>query len=131
MPSVATSALRGPTVAPVAGDPSRSPAFATPAPTVAASATPRILSVHTSPAVVHDGDTLLWNVRTTPDVIDVVAHVTAYAFRLQKQAVGQYVLTFTIPHGVPGFFHGTYTLDLVARSAAGSEATMKVPVTFQ
>jgi hypothetical protein len=97
----------------------------------AAVVAPKILSVQTSPAVVHDGDTLLWNVRTTPDVVDVVAHVTVYAFRLAKHGAGAYVLTFTIPHGVPGFFHGTYTLDLVARSATGAETSTKVPVTFQ
>ncbi len=87
--------------------------------------------MHTSPAVVHDGDTLLWDVRTTPDVVDVVAHVTVYAFRLQKQAAGQYVLAFTIPKGVPGFFHGNYTLNLVARSVTGIETATKVPVSFQ
>jgi hypothetical protein len=87
--------------------------------------------VQTFPAIVHSGDTLVWNVRTTPDVVDVVAHVTVYAFRLQKHARGLYVLSFTIPPGVPGFFHGTYTLDLVARSASGAEATTKQAVVFQ
>jgi len=128
IPVASSSSVKtGSTAASAAASPAAGGSSASPA----ASTAPQIISVHTSPAIIHDGDTLLWTVQTTPDVVDVVAHVTVYAFRLQKHGTGQYILSFTIPHGVPGFFHGNYTLDLVARSATGAEATTKVPVAFQ
>ncbi len=92
---------------------------------------PRILSIATSPAVVHDGDVVRWTVRTSPDVVGVSAHVLAYSFALQRRRAGSFALSFSIPRGVPFFFHRTYDLDVVARTAAGATATRTIGVIFR
>lgn len=79
----------------------------------------------------HDGDVVRWTVRTSKDVVDVSAHVMAYSFPLQRRAPGSFALAFTVPKGVPFFFHRTYDLDVVARTAAGATATTKVGIAFQ
>ncbi len=84
-----------------------------------------------TPKIVHDGDTVRWDVHTSSDVTDVSAKVKLYAFRLQRLSPGRFLLAFTIPHGVPGFFHGTYDMDLEARDAAGTVVSRTVPVDFQ
>lgn len=138
-PSTAPLPTLAPTRRPVA--PSASPAGAATAATVAPSpvataapsvaAGPRIVSVAVSPPIVHDGDTVRWEVKTSDDVTAVSAKVKVYAFNLQRLGPGRFELAFTIPHGVPGFFHGTYDLDLQARDAAGTVASRTVPVNFQ
>jgi len=115
--------------------PARGPATVTPqrALGVASPAVsgPRILTIATAPKVVHDGDVVRWVVRTSPDVIDVSAHVLAYSFALQRRAPGSFALAFTVPKGVPFFFHRTYNLSVVARNAAGATASTVVGIPFQ
>ncbi len=72
-----------------------------------------------------------WTVRTSPDVVNVSAHALAYAFALQRRAPGSFGLAFTVPKGVPFFFHRSYQLDVIARSASGATATTTVNIPFQ
>jgi len=112
--------------------PGGSPRTVAPVPGATATAAgPRIDSVSVTPKIVHDGDTVRWDVHTSSDVTDVSAKVKLYAFRLQRLSPGRFLLAFTIPHGVPGFFHGTYDMDLEARDAAGTVVSRTVPVDFQ
>lgn len=108
---------------------------AAPVPSAAAAAPetggPKILSVTTDPSVVHTGESVTWTVRTSADVVSVTAHVSAYTLPLQQQHPGQFFLGFTIPSSVPAIFHGTYTLELTARSQSGASATRSVPMVFQ
>jgi len=92
---------------------------------------PRILTIATTPKVVHEGDVVRWAVRTSPDVVDVSAHVLTYSFALQRRAPGSFALAFTVPKGVPFFFHRTYDLNVVARNAAGVTASTVVGVPFR
>lgn len=92
---------------------------------------PHIITIATAPKVVHEGDVVRWSVRTSPDVVDVSAHVLAYSFALQRRAPGSFALAFTVPKGVPFFFHRTYDLSVVARNAAGARATTVIGIPFQ
>jgi len=80
---------------------------------------------------VHGGQTVVWDVRTTPDVVSVDARVSLYALELQKESAGHFGLSFAVPSGVPWFFHGTYDLDVRAHSASGETAHRSVSLTFQ
>jgi hypothetical protein len=109
------------------------PASAAPATAPAASAAPaaQILSVNTSPSVVHAGENVSWDVRTTTDIVAVTAHVSAYTIPLQRTAPGRFALNFTVPSNVPAFFHGTYNLDVTGESSGGATAKRTVSMTFQ
>ena len=89
------------------------------------------MSVSATPTVVHDGDTVHWDVRTTSDVVAVSAKVATYGFDLQRSGPGHFTLGFVIPKGVPFFFHRTYTLDVIARDRAGESATSTIALSFQ
>jgi len=92
---------------PVAATPA--PSAATPAATsVPSPATPQIYSVSATPAVVRGGDSVVWDVRTTPDVV-----------------------SFAVPNNVPFFFHGNYHLDVAANSSTGDTAHRVVSLTFE
>jgi hypothetical protein len=106
--------------------------IATPVPSpVASPATPRIYSVRATPAVVHGGDSVVWDVRTTPDVVSVVARTSLYSLPLNKVAPGHFVLSFAIPNNVPFFFHGNYNLDVAANSSTGDTAHRLISLTFE
>lgn len=108
------------------------PSGATPSGVSSPSASaPHILTIATAPKVVHEGDVVRWTVRTSPDVVAVSAHVLAYSFALQRRAPGSFSLAFTVPKGVPFFFHRTYDLNVVARNAAGATATTVIGIPFQ
>ncbi len=94
-------------------------------------AAPHFLAVDLAPHVVHSGDTIHWHVRTTAGVTNVSASVKAYRFTLQREAPGRFGLAFSIPQGVPWFFHGRYTLDLTASDAAGQVANTSAIIDFQ
>ena len=91
---------------------------------------PQIVSV-SSPAVVHDGESATWRVRTTRDVVSVSAHVSFYTFELQEEAPGRFTVSFTIPPGVPPFFHGAYSMDIRAQGRDGVTVDRTVPVIFE
>ena len=92
---------------------------------------PQILSVVVSPAVIHAGEAVVWDVRTTGDIVRVAANVTAYHLPLQRAGRGHFVLNFTVPSNVPGFFHGTYALDVRGETAQGASASRRVSLVFQ
>jgi hypothetical protein len=80
---------------------------------------------------VHGGDSVVWDVRTTPDVVKVVARTSLYALSLNRIAPGHFTLSFAIPSGVPSFFHGNYNLDVAANTSSGDTAHRQVSLSFQ
>ncbi len=92
---------------------------------------PRIISVLATPAVIHAGETVAWDVRTTPDIVSVAANVTAYHLPLQRMEPGHFVLNFTVPSNVPAIFHGTYSLDVRGETASGASADRRVSLVFE
>ncbi|HMD02258.1 MAG TPA: hypothetical protein VKG44_04765 [Candidatus Baltobacteraceae bacterium] len=92
---------------------------------------PQIRSIAATPAVVHSGEVVSWTVRTTPDVSSVTAHVTAYTIPLRRVGAGRFAVSFRIPAGVPPLFHGRYTVQVVAQTAAGLTANGSFVMDFQ
>jgi hypothetical protein len=101
----------------------------TPAPTTPSG--PQIYSVHATPSIVHGGESVVWDVRTTPDVVSVDAQVSLYALQMEKQSAGHFALSFAVPSNVPWFFHGTYDLDVRAHSESGEVAHRSISLTFE
>lgn len=93
--------------------------------------TPKIYSVLVQPSVVHSGQYVSWIVRTSHDVVTVSAHVSVYTLPLRREGAGRFFLGFTIPSNVPPIFHGTYSLQLTARTQSGATAVRTVPMIFQ
>ena len=104
---------------------------ATPATTPAATGGPQIYALSATPDVVHAGESIAFAVRTSPDVATVVAKVSSYSLPLVRTAPGRFSLAFTIPPNVPGFFHGTYSMDVIAAEKGGTSVSRSLAVTFQ
>jgi len=98
---------------------------------LAAGPGPHILALSASPAVVHAGESIALNVRTSTDVATVTGTVSAYTLPFKETSPGRFLLAFAIPPNVPGFFHGTYAMNVTARAVDGSSATRSVSITFQ
>ena len=100
-------------------------------PAGAADSRPLIESLSATPAVVRGGDTVSWNVRTTPDVVAVSARVNIYTVQLQRAAAGRFGVSFRVPSDVPPFFHGRYTVVVTARTQSGETAQGSFVMDFQ
>ena len=96
---------------------------ARPAPTPAG---PLIYFASAAPKVARAGDTIVWNVRTTNDVVAVNASAFGVTIPLQRRAPGQFGTAFQIPASMPGFFRRTYFVGIEARNAAGAKATARL-----
>jgi hypothetical protein len=64
-------------------------------------------------------------------VRSVIARVSAYTLPLVRVGPGRFGLHFAIPNGVPGFFHGTYTLEVMARASSGADDRRSVTLVFE
>jgi hypothetical protein len=109
---------------------SAQPASASPAPLPSPSG-PTIYSVSATPRIVHAGDSISFSAHTSSDIVKVTAFVSAYTLPFTRTSSGVFTLAFSIPAHVPWFFHGTYSLNVVARSQQGTSVSRSVPVTFQ
>jgi hypothetical protein len=96
-----------------------------------APAGPAIISASAFPSVVHGGDDVTWDVRTTSDVVAVDAQVQLASFPLQRVRPGRFGLVFHVPAGVPPAFHGSYAVELTARTSSGASATRRVELRFE
>ena len=101
------------------------------APAAAANSAPTITSIAATPTTIHSGDTVRWDVHTSPNVVSVAAHVTLATLQLQRTAPGHFTLAFVIPANTPGLFHGTYNVDVIAKANDGDTATKTISMTFQ
>jgi hypothetical protein len=117
--------------------PAAPPAAATGLPTASAvpSAAPTqgtaILSASVAPAHARPGDTVVWDVRTTPDVTTVEARVTMATIPLQRESPGHFTLSFKLPDSVPGLFHGNYSVDIVGKTSAGTTVHRTIPLSLK
>ncbi len=91
---------------------------------------PTISAVAATPTTVHGGDTVHWDVRTSPNVVSVAAHVELATLQLQRASAGHFTLAFVIPANTPGFFHGTYSVNIIAKASDGDTATKTISLTF-
>ncbi len=77
------------------------------------------------------GQSISFSALTTPDIQSVVANVSAYTLPFTRTGSGRFSLAFAIPPNVPGLFHGTYALDVTARSQAGASVHRSISITFE
>lgn len=91
---------------------------------------PRIISYSIGATVVHPGQTLAGNVRTTPDVVAVSVHVMGFSVPMRKTGPGAFSLAWVVPQ-IPPLFFRTYTLTAVASTAGGQTAAQSMPVTIR
>lgn len=84
-----------------------------------------------TPNVVHGGQAVIWDVRTTPDIVSVTAHVAAITLPMRRLSAGHFGLTFAVPNGVPFFFHGTYDMDVQALTTGGQTLHHDISLVFQ
>ncbi len=92
---------------------------------------PHILALSATPVVVHAGESIALHVRTSNDVATVTGTVSVYTLPFKQTSPGRFLLAFAIPSNVPGFFHGTYAMNVTARAADGTSATRSVSITFE
>jgi len=96
----------------------------------APSATPRILRINISSVVIHSGDTVRGNVTTTPNVSNVDVHISAWAMPMQHPRPGYFEASGTIPQ-LPFFVKGNYTLQVIARTAAGQRVERDIAISIR
>ena len=96
-----------------------------------AAGAPHILAAGATPAVVRNGDSVVWNVRTTPEVVSVDARVAFYDLRLGRTGPGRFACVFHIPSSVPFFFHRVYHVTVTARDADGTTDSRSFALSFQ
>jgi hypothetical protein len=129
--SAATSAA-----APASSATAPAPSAAPPAPSVTPAPSPlatgpQIYSLSATPTVVHAGQQVSFSARTTDDIASVTAFVSAYSLPFTRTSPGRFALAFAVPANVPGFFRGTYAMNVVARSAQGASVSRSISITFQ
>jgi len=114
-----------------AAEPSPSTAPATAVAVVPAPTGPAIFAASATPRIVHAGDTVVWKVRTSADITAVNAKAAGFTIPLQKEGAGRFGTSFTIPAEMPGFFHGTYHIDIEARARSGATAKSQLVLTVE
>jgi hypothetical protein len=90
---------------------------------------PVIFAVNLSPESVGAGQVVSGSVITSSNVASVVASVRGITATVPKVGVGRFALSYKMPEIVPFFFHGTYTLVVVARNVDGVSTSREVELT--
>jgi hypothetical protein len=72
-----------------------------------------------------------FSAKTSPDVATVTGKVSAYTLPFVRTAPGRFALSFAIPPNVPGMFHGTYSMAIVASEKDGASVSRSIEITFQ
>jgi hypothetical protein len=90
------------------------------------SSEPAIYFASAAPTVARAGDTIVWRVRTSRDVVMVSANAFGVTIPFQRRGPGQFGTAFQIPAGMPAFFRRTYWVGIEARNAAGAKATSRL-----
>lgn len=133
IPSTAGPYPQVPSAPPVSAAPRLSPALPR-APAIpneaAPDAPPRIVSVVVSPDSVTAGQTLIMRATTTSNVASVTARAFNNDVGLTKERIGQFELRYTIPK-LPFFFHRAYSVQILARNAAGASTSRFVSVVLR
>lgn len=91
--------------------------------------TPQILGASVSPTVVAPGMKVDAAVRTTPEVVTVVAKVAGQTIPVPRIGTGRFAGTTTVPF-IPPFFHGKYDVTFIASNSRGvtTQAAVKIIV---
>jgi hypothetical protein len=83
-----------------------------------------------SETTVQPGDRVSASVVTSSNVASVEARIGGYAVNLAKVGVGRFALTYAVGP-LPWFFHGNFTMRVIARNPRGEVATRTIPLTVR
>ena len=100
------------------------------APFGAPNAPPRIVRIWISQNNVTGGDVLRGHVTTTTNVASLEVRLGPKSAPLKRTTFGQFEGTFHVPT-VPSFLHRSYSVDLIARNAAGTTAQAAVTIDYR
>lgn len=88
---------------------------------------PRILRAWINETTMHEGDLVRGRVEATSNVASVEIRVESLGRSLPRPRYGLFVGEFRVPP-VPAFLHRRYTLQILARNAAGRIDRAYVPI---
>lgn len=71
------------------------------------------------------------SVITSSNVATVIATVQGVTAPIPKVGVGRFALSYKMPDFIPFFFHGTYTVVVVARNADGVSTSRQVELSVR
>jgi len=92
---------------------------------------PQILSVRLDSNSVASGQVVSGSVATSSNVASVEARIGGYGASASRTVVGAFTLSYRVPN-LPFFLKGkTYTLQIIARNAAGTSTERDVPITVR
>jgi hypothetical protein len=132
--SAAVSYRPTPTPAPTAA-PTQT-ASPTPVPTVPSpdailqlppDAAPEITAMHIDRTTLRGGETVSGSVITSSNVASVEARIGYYSIPVPKVSIGRFALNYVVPY-LPFFMHRTYTMEVIARNAAGVAVVRTIPI---
>jgi hypothetical protein len=93
-------------------------------------APPQITEVGTSSQEVHAGDTFRIYVLTSTNVASVTANFANQIHPFTRLRYGVFHFAYQVPW-TPFFLHRSYEMKIVARNAAGVEASRAVTITLR
>ena len=113
------------------GTPALPPNAALPTPLALPSdAAPQILAVQLSDPVFHSGEKVSGTIVTSTNVTIVQVQFAGRSASIPQVQPGLFELSYTLPN-IPFFMYGTYTAQVIARSAAGLTAERDVAVSIR
>ena len=93
-------------------------------------AVPKILAITLSGLEVSSGETVSGTVETTSNVASVEARISGWSMSVPRTRIGHFEAAGQLPD-IPFFLKGTYTLQVIARNAAGEQAERDIPITLR
>jgi hypothetical protein len=90
-------------------------------------AAPQILAMHIDHTTVHGGDTVSGSVVTSSNVASVEARIGFYSIPVPKISIGRFAVNYVVPY-LPFFLHRRYTMQVIARNAAGVAVVRTIPI---
>ncbi len=93
-------------------------------------APPQIVDITTSAREVHAGDTFKIYVLASTNVASVTANFANQIHLFTRLRYGVFRWEYQVPW-TPFFLHRSYDMTIVAKNAAGTEATRKVSITLR
>lgn len=90
-------------------------------------AAPQITAMHIDRTTVRGGDTVSGSVVTSSNVASVEARIGYYSIPVPKIAIGHFEINYVVPY-LPFFLHRTYTMQVIARNAAGVAVVRTIPI---
>ncbi|PZR59599.1 MAG: hypothetical protein DLM50_00370 [Candidatus Meridianibacter frigidus] len=105
-------------------------AASVPAPVASPEATPQIVRIWLSQDSVTQGDFLRGHVTTSTNVASLEVRLGPRTANMRRTTFGQFEGSYRIPW-VPAFLHRSYTVQVIARNAAGEATEVRVPVTYR